>query len=377
MTVIIFIAVLSLLVFVHEWGHYFSARRLGIKAEEFGFGFPPRLIGWYRNSAGKWRKIKGNKPVEELPEEPAGTIYSINALPIGGFVRIKGENGDNRENDSFAAKAAWKRAIVLCAGVLMNVILAAFLFSLGYLVGLPQSVSGDMPHAKIIQPRVAILETLAGSAAEEAGLQAGDIILSVGDRVPETEAALQEIVAETPEDEALSLQIKRGTEELEFEIAPRYNEEVGRNSLGVAISATGTVRYPFFWAFYYGFRDTFATLWAIILAFAAMIAAIFQGQGVSGQLAGPVGIAQIAGEAARLGIGHLISLTILLSLNLAVLNILPFPALDGGRLLFLVIEKIKGSPVRRETEAMIHNIGFLLLMLLVVFVTYKDIVKLF
>ncbi len=377
MTVIIFIIVLSLLVFAHEWGHFFSARRLGIKAEEFGFGFPPRVIGIYRDKSGKWHKVKGNKSIDTLPEQPAGTVYSINALPLGGFVRIKGENGDNLESDSFAAKPLWKRAIVLCAGVFMNIILAAVLFSFGYMIGMPQSLGGDMPHARVDEPRVAVLEVLEGSAAAEAGLEANDIIISVENDFPTTEAALQGIVAAAPEGEALTLEIRRGTEQLSFEIAPRYNEEIGRKSLGVAITATGTVQYPFFWAIYYGFRDTILTLWAIVLAFAGLIASIFTGGNLAGQLAGPVGIAQITGEAARLGFTHLISLTLILSLNLAVLNILPFPALDGGRLLFLVIERIKGSPVKRETEAVIHNIGFLILMLLVVFVTYKDIVKLF
>lgn len=377
MTVIIFILVLSLLVFVHEWGHFFSARKLGIKAEEFGFGFPPRVFGLYKDKNGKWKKIKGNKSLDELDEEPASTVYSINALPLGGFVRIKGENGDNMESDSFASKPIWKRAIVLSAGVIMNIILAAVLFSVGYMIGMPQSISEDMSHAKVSQPQVAIVEILDGSSAQKAGIEAGDIVLSVDGQSPTTETQLQDMIAQAEAGHDLSIEVQRGDQVKEITAAPEYNESLGRNTLGVAIAATGTVRYPFFWAIYYGFKDTFLTLWAIILAFIGLIGAIFSGVSVSGELAGPVGIAKITGEAARLGLSHLISLTMILSLNLAVLNILPFPALDGGRIFFLIIEKIKGKPVKKETEAVIHNIGFLLLMLLVVFVTYKDIAKLF
>jgi regulator of sigma E protease len=384
LTIIIFLAVLSILVFVHEFGHFFTARRFGVKAEEFGFGFPPRAIGWYRNTAGQWRQVAGDKSRESLEgnadvnKQPASgaTIYSLNWLPIGGFVKIKGENGEGQnDDDSFAAKAIWKRTIILAAGVIMNVILAWFLFSLGYLIGLPQTSDTLGPQARLTKQQIIVAQVLPNTVAASAGLQAGDIITRINNTTVTTEQSLQDTVAASAGQEATLTVDRSGQTQLIKVVPPVKTGE--RATIGIAIYSSGLVSYPFFPALWEGAKTTVSLLGQIFVAFYNLFAEIFHGQNVSNQFAGPVGIANITGQAARLGFTYLLQFMALLSLNLAALNILPFPALDGGRILFLLIEKVQGQPVRREVETLIHNIGFLLLIALVLFITYKDIVKLF
>ncbi|MFA5109373.1 MAG: RIP metalloprotease RseP [Patescibacteria group bacterium] len=383
-TIIIFILVLSVLIFAHELGHFFTARRFGVKVEEFGFGFPPRAVGWYKNRYGHWRKIVGDRSPESLAASedeklhPANkaVIYSINWLPIGGFVKIKGENGEEKEeNDSFASKSIGRRIVILAAGVIMNVILAWFLISVGYLIGLPQSTETLAKNARISTPQVVVAQVITDSPAASAGLKEGDAILRINNITVGTEKALQDAVAASAGQE-VELLINRTGQEQIIKVIP-VSKDGERVTMGVAIFAAGLVHYPFFTAFWEGAKTVGWFLGEIFTAFYDLFKNIFSGHKVSDQFAGPVGIATITGQAADLGLSYLLQFVALLSLNLAVLNILPFPALDGGRILFLLIEKIKGKPVRREVEALIHNIGFFLLIALVIFITYKDIIKLF
>ncbi len=384
LTIIIFIAVLSVLVFAHELGHFVTARRLGVRADEFGFGFPPRAIGFYKNREGKWRQVTGGRSYQSLENSknaknipaPGSTIYSINWLPIGGFVKIKGENdnGDN-EPDSFASKKIWQRTLILSAGVLMNVVLAWFLLSVGYMIGLPQSTADVGPRARVSEARVAIIDVLPESPAEKAGVKAGDFVLSIDGNLVALEKDMQDLVA-AKEGSEVSLLISRNGEEETLNVQPELTED-GRAIIGVGIMAAGTVSYPLIPAFIEGAQTTGWLLKEIVLAFIGLFKNLFSGQSVGEEFAGPVGIANITGQAARLGFAYLLQFTALLSLNLAIINILPFPALDGGRILFLLIEKVKGKPVRRDIEAVAHNLGFILLIALIIFITYKDIIKLF
>jgi regulator of sigma E protease len=383
LTIIVFILVLSVLVFVHELGHFYTARRLGVRADEFGFGFPPRVFGFYKNKFGKWRKILGKTSYESLEKSskekdiPAkkSTIYSINWIPIGGFVKIKGENGEGKnDEDSFAFKKIWQRVLILSAGVIMNVVLAWLLFSLGYMLGLPQSTADLGKNARVSEARVAIMEVLPDSPAEQAGLKAGDFILRVDGREVALEEDVQSFIADAGEE--VELLILDGGEERSLIVSPQENK-AGRAIIGVGIMAAGTVSYPFLGSFWEGAKLTGWMLKEIVIAFGNLISNLVSGQPVGGEFAGPVGIATITGQAARLGFVYLLQFVALLSLNLAIINILPFPALDGGRILFLLVEKLKGEPIRRNVEAVVHNIGFILLIALVIFITYKDIVKLF
>ena len=369
-TAIIFILVLSLLVFVHELGHFLTARRLGVKAEEFGFGFPPRLIGYYKDSAGKWRIIKGNKEVTA-----PGTIYSINALPLGGFVRIKGENGENNDSDSFAGKKIWRRALILVAGVVMNIVLAGVLFSIGFTVGLPASLDGAVitKEMKVTDRQARVMTVSKESPAEVAGLKTGDSIISIsGQSVFKAEDIQNILKAPTS---SVAIAYRRSGTDYQTSAQPIYNSDLGRSVLGVEITEIGTVRYPWYIAPWYGFKSAILMLAAIFVAFYQLVIGLFAGHGAGDAVGGPVKIAQMTGEAARFGFAYLINFVAMLSLNLAVINILPLPALDGGRLLFLLIEKIKGSPVKKEAEAIVHTVGFWLLIMLMVLITYKDIFR--
>ena len=383
-TIIIFILVLSLLVFVHEMGHFVTARRFGVKAEEFGFGFPPRAVGWYKNRAGKWRTIFGNKSVESLENEadenkrpaPKATVYSLNWLLVGGFVKIKGQDGEEKESgDSFAGQKIWRRVVILAAGVFMNIVLAWVLFSIGYMIGLPQSTDTVSRYARVSTPEVVIADVMPNTPAAQAGLKVDDLVLKVDNISIGTEKALQDAIA-ADAGKTATLLIKRSTQEMTITVTPTAPTG-GRATIGVAIFSAGLVSYPFFVAIWEGLRTSILLLIQIVVAFAVLIRDLFMGHNVGSQFAGPVGIATITGQAARLGFSYLLQFVALLSLNLAIVNILPFPALDGGRILFLGIEKIKGKPVKREVENIIHNIGFFLLIALVIFITYRDIVKLF
>lgn len=383
-TIVIFVLVLSFLVFGHELGHFFTARRFGVKAEEFGFGFPPRGIGVYKNKHGKWRFVFGNRSVESLETaedsnlHPAtgSTVYSLNWLPLGGFVKIKGENGEGEnDKDSFSYQKIWKRIIILSAGVIMNVILAWFLFSVGYMIGMPQSTDTLGKSAIVSEPKVMIATVMPDSPAFAAGLKEGDAVLRINNIEVATDKSLQDIVAQNSGKE-ITLSVLRGDKEETILVTPSARDSE-RATIGVAIFSAGLVRYPFFPALIEGAKTTVWMTQQIFVAFFNLFKDIFAGHKVGDQFAGPVGIATITGQAARLGFSYLLQFTALLSLNLAVINILPLPALDGGRILFLLIEKIKGKPMKREIEAVIHNMGFLLLIALILFITYRDIIKLF
>lgn len=370
-TVLIFIAVLAILVFVHELGHFLVARKNGVKAEEFGLGFPPRAIGLYKSNDGKWKKVKGGKEVKDAKS----TIYSLNYIPLGGFVKIKGENGDDvADKDSFSSKPAWRRALILSAGVLMNIVLAAILIAVGYMIGFPSGTDNLPKGAQVSQSQVQVLEVLPNSAAKAGGLEMGDIVSAISGENIDSQEELQSIVSQNPNQE-LEFVIVRENENIIMSLTP--NDKDGKGYLGIAMAETGMVKLPFFTAIWEGIKGAIFYLWAIILGFFGLIKSLFISEPITAQLAGPIGIADLTGRFARMGFTYLLQFAALLSLNLAVINILPFPALDGGRLLFLLIEKIKGSPVKREVENAIHNFGFMLLMLLVLFVTFKDIARFF
>ncbi len=383
-TIVIFVLVLSVLVIAHEFGHFFTARRFGVRAEEFGLGFPPRGLGIFKNKHGKWRWVFGNRSVESLETDadenlhPAhkSTLYSLNWLPLGGFVKIKGENGEGQnDKDSFAYQKVWKRTIILAAGVIMNIILAWFLFSVGYMIGLPQSTETVGKNAIVSEPKVMIASVLPNSPAATAGLKEGDAVLRINNESVGTDVALQNAVAKN-DGQSVALIVEREGKEVALTVTPT-SKDGAKATMGVAIFSAGLVRYPFFPALLEGANTTGYMIKEIFVAFITLFKDLFAGHKVGDQFAGPVGIATITGQAARLGFSYLLQFTALLSLNLAVINILPLPALDGGRILFLLIEKLKGKPVKRELEAIIHNVGFLLLIGLIIFITYRDIIKLF
>lgn len=370
LTLITFLVVLSLLVFVHEFGHFWTARKLGLKPREFGFGFKPRAVGIYKSTDGTWKKVKGSKEVKDA----ADTIYSLNWLPLGGFVEL-GEDEEAGDNPNhFANKKPWERVVILLAGVTMNMILAFVLISFAYMIGLPQAIDDTDSRANIISEQIQVVKVMEDSPAKNAGLAVGDIILSVnGDILKNTE--FLEKYAHENVDQELTYLIKRGGEEFEKKIKPVMREETNRGGIGIGIIETGIVKYPFFTSIWKGAQTTVSLTGAILGAFYGLLKNIFSGHGVGADVAGPVGIAVLTGQVARMGFVYILQFAAMLSINLAIINVLPFPALDGGRVLFIIIEKIKGSPVKKELEGMFHYIGFALLMLLVLVVTFKDIAR--
>ncbi len=353
LTIIVFILILGLLVFVHELGHFVAARKNGVKVEEFGFGFPPRIFGIKRGD----------------------TIYSLNWIPLGGFVKIKGEGGENREDeDSFSHKKIWRRAVILAAGVLMNFILAAVLLSIGFMVGLPQVVDGENGYAKVKDAKVQVVQILEGTPASEAGVAVGDAILEIDGQTLEEVETMQNYLAGKI-DAPVKFVLERDGQKIEKEISPTFLIETGRGGIGVGLIKTGIVSYPWYLSLWKGAESAVLFTGEVVVAFYELIKNLIVTQKVSVDLSGPVGIAVLTGQVARMGIIYLLQFTALLSINLAVINFLPFPALDGGRILFLIIEKIRRKPVSQKIENLVHNIGFGLLMLLVLLVTYRDVIK--
>lgn len=369
-----FLAVLAILVVSHEFGHFIFAKKTGMGVHEFGFGFPPRFLGiqFKKGDRKKWRLVWGNRDLNESDEE-YGTVYSLNWLPLGGFVKIKGENGEEaNDQDSFASKNFWQKSLVLCAGVMMNIVLAFVLLTAGYLVGLPQNVDGMADVSHVSDRRIEILQTIPGKPAEAAGILAGDILVQVGDLQNPRLKQMQDYV-NVHKNEQLLVRVKRGDQIIEKKIQPAVYSDTGKGGLGIAIAEIGTVRYPFFSAIWEGVKATGFYLKEIVIAFYMLLKGLFAGKGVGDAVSGPVGVAVMTGRVAKLGWIYLIQFAAMLSLNLAIFNILPIPALDGGRQLFLVIAKLRGKAVSQKLEQIFHTVGFALLMLLVLVVTIRDI----
>ncbi|MFA5124495.1 MAG: M50 family metallopeptidase [Patescibacteria group bacterium] len=368
LTIIIFILILSLLVFVHELGHFLTARGFGIKCEEFGMGLPPRAVGWQKYQ-GRWRLIWGNREI--TPDEPM--IYSINWIPVGGFVKIKGENGDQAgESNSFGHKPIWQRNIVLAAGVTMNLVLCVLALALGFAIGMPSAVEDNQGGKFVSAPQVQVTEILPDMPAVGSDVKPGDVIAKVnGVEITSSQALkdnFSQLVGQTAK-----ITIERDNAQLEKDIA--IVQKDGITGIGIGIMDVGVVRYPLHLALWHGLVMTWQWLVLIVLAVVGLVRQLFGGPSMGLDFAGPVGIAVMTGQAAKMGWIYVLQFVALLSLNLAIINILPFPALDGGRIMFLIVEKIRGKAVNSKWENLSHNVGFLLLMLLIVIITYRDIIR--
>lgn len=356
-TIIAFIVILSILVLIHELGHFLTAKKFGIKVEEFGFGFPPRAI---------------SKRIGE-------TLYSINLLPIGGFVKLYGEDAagagsirtNNREpitknlERAFFARPAWQRAIIVLAGVIMNFILAVVLIS--YLFS---SKGVALPTENI-----RITEVTRNSPAEKAGLKKDDEIVQVNDKkIRETREFAE--IARKNAGKTIELDIKRDGKEFEVVLSPRKEVPRGEGPIGVAITNVEIKKYPWYQAPIFGTLEAFKFSFLIIQGLSDMVVnLILHGIKPTG-VTGPVGVAQLTGQAVSYGITATLWFVALLSLNLAVINILPIPALDGGRLFFILIEMVTRKKVSPRYEALAHAVGLAILLALILFITFLDVARL-
>lgn len=360
MTLIIFILVLAVLVIVHEFGHFWIARRNGVRVDEFGFGFPPKIVS-----------VKKGE-----------TTYSLNALPLGGFVKIYGEDLEEGQNDprSFATKSVGARSRIIVAGVVMNLILAVVLFSFGAIIGSPTAIDeSNEKYASDIN--VQIIGVAGKSPAESSGLKTGDKILSlkVGAQEIKTDAVegVQQFISDHKGEEMIVSVLRGKSETLELKTTPRVNPPEGEGAIGIAMARVGVVKYPIYLAPVRGVEATYNVGANFVTSVYSILKTWISGGKVNGEVAGPVGIFNLTGEAAKLGFIYLLQFVAILSVNLAIINAVPFPALDGGRLLFLGLEKIKGSPVSVKWEKYAHLVGFALLILLILLITYKDIRRMF
>ena len=363
LTIIVFILILGLLIFSHEFGHFVAAKKAGMKVEEFGFGFPPRIFG-----------IKKGE-----------TLYSINLFPIGGFVKIYGEQRPDKKRKvskkdkrAFHSRPIWQRAIVIVMGVIMNLLLAAILLSIVHGIGVPTIIGEESEQsAKNIQ--IQIVGVNRNSPAEEAGLKIGDTIkqLTIHNSqltISEVED-VQKFVARYAGEE-ITLIIKRGKETLEKTLLPRISPPEAEGPMGIALAKTGIITYPWYAAIWQGFKTTGQLIVTFIGLFYHLLKTLILKGVLISEIAGPVGIAVLTSQITKLGLVYILQFTAIISINLAIINVIPFPALDGGRLLFLAIEKIKRSPVSAKIENLVNSIGIALLIALMVLVTFRDVAKL-
>ena len=348
MTIIFFILIFGTIVLAHEFGHYLLAKVNGIHVVEFAIGMGPKLVGFHRN----------------------GTDYVIRLLPIGGACTFEGEDGLHQEEgepslNSFNAAPVWARISSVVAGPLFNFILAFILA-----IVLVAFSGSDKP---------VILGIMEGYPAAEAGLEPGDMITRMnGEKI----FLAREIYINTylNGDKPMTIEYEREGKLYTTELVPQYNEESGRHLIGlqcygeyVEAKGLGIFKYAYY-EVRYSFVSTIKSLKMLV-----------QGEASKDDVSGPIGIAQVIGEVAEEAtpygplvlILNLCNIAMLLSVNLGILNLLPLPALDGGRLVFMLIEAVRGKPIPPEKEGMVHFAGFVALMVLMVFVMYNDIVKLF
>lgn len=364
MSIFVFIAILVVLILAHEFGHFIVAKRAGVRVDEFGIGFPPRLYG---------RKV-------------GETEYTVNAIPFGGFVKIFGEDPASVPADaalaarSLTAKPRLVQAAVIAAGVAFNIILAWLLLSLGFGIGMPTSAESIPAGARFKNPELTITGVLPDSPAAQAGLKPGDRIhsLSAGEERVENPSAeeVQRFVASHTEN-LVTVSFRRGDEVGDIAITPAQGVVADRPAVGIALDFIGTATLPPHRALWEGAQAT-ADLTALTAGgIAQFFKTLFMGAASFNEVLGPVGIVKtgIVGSAIEFGFVHVLMLTAIISINLAIINLIPFPALDGGRLLFLMIEGIKRSPINPKIATAVNGAGFVLLLVLMVLITYHDIIR--
>jgi regulator of sigma E protease len=358
-TVISFLLILSVIVLIHELGHFLMAKKFGIKVEEFGIGFPPRAYG---------RKI-------------GETIYSINWLPIGGFVKLFGEDQagggkvqvsgsrvqDEKEDikRAFFARPLWQRMTVVTAGVIMNFFLAVVLISFLF-----ATKGVALPSKNII-----ITEVSHNSPAEIAGIRKNDRIIAINNKKVDAVAVF---ISETKKNKGkqVALTVLRNGKETTVLLVPRLISPKNEGAMGVAITDTEIKKYSLLEAPIFGTIEATKFSWMIAKGLFSMVSD-FVLHGIKPQgVAGPIGVAQLSGQAVQIGWFAVLWFMALLSLNLAVLNILPIPALDGGRFFFMIVEMVTRKKVSPRYEALAHGIGLVLLLGLMLIITVLDVTRL-
>ncbi len=381
LTIVIFLVILAALIFVHELGHFLAAKISGVRVDEFAIGFPPRIF---------------SKKFGE-------TMYSIGCVPLGGFVKIFGEDGEEavaedsfervslsethkretifRKGDhpiadrSFATKSKWIQIFILVSGIAGNIVFAWLLFSIALSSGLTIS-SSDAPDY-ISNDRISISDVLPDSPAAKAGLSPDETILSINGIKPASIVSIQNIVSNS-NGTALAITAGDSNNQTKNVSVTPTKGIIGTNyGIGIAMDEIGEAHLPVFLALSDGAKLTWATIKGVIFGFGQIITDSSKGQNDFGAVSGPVGIAKLIGQAEKIGFAYLLSFTAFISLNLAIINLVPFPALDGGRVLFVIIETVRRKNISAKVANTINTIGFAILLLLLVIVTIKDVLNIF
>ena len=348
---------LSVLILGHEAGHFFVAKLFGLKVDEFGFGFPPRIFAWGKGE----------------------TKYSLNWLPFGGFVKISGERGEFTVTDGantrdahgsaqpvfseadqkrlFFNQPAWKKSLIVLAGVVTNFILGWVFISLVLMIGSPQTLI--------------ITDIEPNSPAAQAGFMANDIVMNYKDYQSFTG------YIDSHEGQPISIAVLRNGKEVDLTVTPRVNASPDQGAIGVALEEGGPARENPFAALKDGLLDAGIIFWLTLLAFGQLIQQIFVHASIPAGVVGPVGIFGVAEETGKIGLTYLLQLIGVISINLAIVNLIPFPALDGGRFVMILIEKIKGSAIPEKIEGWINGLGFAFLIILMILITIRDVHGLF
>ncbi len=339
LTIISFLSMLILLVFVHEFGHFITAKLAKVKVEEFGIGFPPRLFSFRRG----------------------GTTYSLNAVPLGGFTKMAGEE-DTTVPDGLASKSIPVRILVLTAGSLMNIVLPIVLISASLMI----------PHNVVIE-EVYIQEVAPNSPAQAAGIEPGDRLISINDRPVNNRGDVVYLIQLHLGSEVRMLVQKSDGSQQEVSVVPRWKPPEGQGATGIMLTATNTATRHQAYPFWRAIPHSFVHCWEILILFKNEVISWIV-RGTSPQLTGPIGIAGLTGQVAKAGLSPLLEFTALISINLAIINLFPFPGLDGGRLIFVFLEWVRrGKKISPKKEGLIHLIGLAVLLALIVIVSYYDI----
>ncbi len=353
-TILIALGSLIVLISLHELGHFLTAKKFGIRVEEFGLGYPPRLFG---------------KKIGE-------TIYSVNLLPFGAFVRIPEQN----DNDpaGFTNKPLWQRMLVIFNGGLSFWLVAMVLFAIVFAIGAPVAISDSETGFQNIS--VMVTAVAPNGPAHEAGIKPGDQIrefLIFNDQFLITTVAGFQDLTDQYKGKEVVLTIQRGNEVLEVNLVPREAPPAGQGPIGINLARVGIKAYPWYLAAFEGIKEAFVMTGQVVMAYIDVFARIFHHQPTGLSLMGPVGIVGMLGQGLQIGAVYFLQMIGALAIQAALINFLPIPAFDGGKLLFLGIEAIRRKPVSRKWEERITGFFFILLIVLMIFVSIKDIKGLF
>lgn len=357
--IIAFISLIGLIV-LHELGHFVLAKKFGVKVEEFGIGYPPRLFG---------------KKIGE-------TIYSLNLLPFGAFVKIYGHEERIEDPRSFSAKPFYQKSLIILGGVVVFWIVSAILLSIVMGIGVPSAI-GDEETGILRDPKVQIAAVVSDSPAGAAELKVGDTIIGIknqelGSKNVDKVSQVQEFT-QAHKGEEVTLTIQRGSETFDVSLTPRISFPDGEGPMGIVLVRTALKSYPWYKAPIEGIKATGVLTIAVVEGWGMVFSSLFQGQGVpvGVEIGGPVRIFELFIDVGALGASYFLQFIALISISLALINVLPIPALDGGWFLFLVIEKIKGKPLNDKIVQKVSVTFFFLLIALMIWITIKDVIRLF